>query len=81
MNMVEEWMVTLGFNKKNPWNSLTPSNQESQSQPTKATPHKAKKAKPDSSGGSTSYSMEQGGEDKCWRCGGPRKKNNCPNPP
>ncbi len=23
--------------------------------------------------------MEQGGKDKCWRCGGPHKKKNCPN--
>jgi hypothetical protein len=25
--------------------------------------------------------MEQGGEDKCWRCGGPHKKKDYPNPP
>jgi hypothetical protein len=58
-------MVTLGFNKENPRYSLTPLSQQSQSQPTKATPPKAKGAKLDSGGGSTSYSIKQGGEDKC----------------
>jgi hypothetical protein len=39
MNMVEERiMVTLGFNKENPKNSLTPFCQQSQGQPTKVGP-------------------------------------------
>jgi hypothetical protein len=46
MNMVEERMVTLGFNKENLRNSLTSSGQQSRGQPTKATPPKAKGAKP-----------------------------------
>jgi hypothetical protein len=29
MNMVEEWVVTLGFNKEKPRNFPTPSNQQS----------------------------------------------------
>jgi hypothetical protein len=74
MNMVEEQMVTIGFNKENLRNSPTPFGQQSRSQPTKAAPPKAKAAKPNSNGGSTSYLMEQGGKDKCWRCGGPHKK-------
>ncbi len=81
MNMMEERMVTLGFNKENPRNFPAPSGQQPQSQPTKATLPKAKGAKPGSGGGSTSYSIEQGGEDKCWRCGGFHKKKDCPNPP
>jgi hypothetical protein len=48
---------------------------------TKVTLPKAKGAKPDSSGGSTSYSIKQGGEDKCWKCGGFHKKKDCSNPP
>ncbi len=32
-------------------------------------------SQPDSNGGSTSYSMKQGGKDKCWKCDGLRKKN------
>jgi hypothetical protein len=36
---------------------------------------KAKGAKPYLGGGSTSYLVEQGGENKCWRCGGPNKKD------
>jgi hypothetical protein len=55
MNMVEEWAVTLGFNIDNPRNSPTPSGQQSQGQPTKAVPPKAKGARPDLGGGSTSY--------------------------
>ncbi len=81
MNMVEERMVTFGFNKENPRNFLAPSSQQSQSQPTKVTPPKAKGAKPNSGGGSTSYSTKQGGEDKCWRCGEFHKKKDYPNPP
>jgi hypothetical protein len=57
-------MVTLGFNKENPRNFLAQLGQESQSQLTKAAPPKAKGAKPNSSGGSTSYSTKQGGKDK-----------------
>ncbi len=45
MNTVEEWVVTLGFNKDNPRNFPTPSNQQSQGQPTKVVPPKAKGAK------------------------------------
>ncbi len=78
MNMVEEQVVTLGFNKKNPRNSPTPFSQQLHGQPTKATPPKAKGPKPNSSGGFTSYSIKQHGEDKC---GGPHKKKDCPNPP
>jgi hypothetical protein len=81
MNMVEEQVVTLGFNKENPRNSRAPLRQQSQGQPTKAIPPKAKDAKPYSGGDSTSYLVEQGQEDKCWRCGGPHKKKDCPNPP
>jgi hypothetical protein len=44
MNMVEEQVVTIGFNKENPRNFPTPSSQQSQSQPTKATPPKVKGA-------------------------------------
>jgi hypothetical protein len=29
MNMVEEWVVTLEFNKENLWNYLAPLNQQS----------------------------------------------------
>jgi hypothetical protein len=61
-------------------NFLTPSCQQTQGQPTKAIPPKAKEAKLNSSGGSTSYIAKQGGEDKCWRCGGPHKKKDYPNP-
>jgi len=74
-------VVTLGFNKENPRNFPTPSNQRSQGQPTKAAPPKAKGAKLDSGSGSTYYSTEQGGENKCWRCDGLHKKKDCPNPP
>jgi hypothetical protein len=42
---------------------------------------KAKGAKPDSGGGSTSYFAEQGGKDKCWRCGGLHEEKDYPNPP
>jgi hypothetical protein len=42
MNMVEEWVVIFGFNKKNPRNFLVPSSQQSRGQPTKAIPPKAK---------------------------------------
>jgi hypothetical protein len=71
-------MITLGFNKKNPRNFSTPFNQQSQGQPTKVGPLcwttlEAKGVKPDFNDGSTSYSMKQGGEDKCWRCDGPHK--------
>ncbi len=80
MNMMEEQVVTFGFNKENPNNSPTPSRQQLRNQPTKATPPKAKGAKPNLSGGFTSYLVEQGGEDKCWKCGGLHKKD-YPNPP
>jgi hypothetical protein len=78
MNMVEEWVVTLGFNKENLRNFPTPLGEQLRSQPTKATPPKAKGAKFDSGGGSTSYLIKQGGEDKCWRCGGSHKKKQIP---
>jgi hypothetical protein len=81
MNMVKERMVTLGFNKENLRNPPTPSSQQSQRQPIKATPPKAKRAKLDLGGGSTSYSTKQSGEDKCSKCGGFHKKKDCPNPP
>jgi hypothetical protein len=55
MNMVEEWVVTLGFDKDNLRNSPTPSSQQSRGQPTEAIPPKAKGAKPNLGGGSTSY--------------------------
>ncbi len=42
---------------------------------------KTKGTKLKQSSASLSYSTEQGGEDKCWRCDGPRWKNDCPNPP
>jgi hypothetical protein len=53
--MVEEWVVTFRLNKDNPRNFPTPLSQQSWSQPTKATPPKAKGARPDLGGGSTSY--------------------------
>lgn len=37
-------------------------------------------AKLDLSGGSTSYSIEQSGGDKWWKCGGLHKQKDCPNP-
>ncbi len=37
-------------------------------------------AKLHSNGGSTSYSAEQSGENKWWKCGGPHKKKDCLNP-
>jgi hypothetical protein len=36
--------------------------------------------KPNSGGGSTFYSVKQGGENKCWKCGGLHKKKDYPNP-
>ncbi len=80
MNMVEEQVVTFGFNKENPRNYLAPSSHQSQCKSTKVAPPKAKGAKLDSGGGSTSYLAKQGGKDKCWKCGGLHKKKNCPNP-
>ncbi len=44
MNMVEEWVVTLGFNKENPRNSPAPLGHQSWGQPTKVGPPKAKGA-------------------------------------
>jgi len=55
MNMVEECVVTLGFNKENPRNFPTPLGEQLHSQPTKATPPKAKGAKLNLGGSSTSY--------------------------
>jgi hypothetical protein len=81
MNMVEEWVVTLGFKQGNPKNSPTPSIQKSQGQPTKVGPPKAKEANLDSNGGSKFYSTKEGGKDKCWMCGGLHKKKDRPNPP
>jgi hypothetical protein len=78
MNMVEEQVVTLSFSKENLRNFPTPLGQQSWGQPTKVVPPKAKGAKLDLSDGSTSSSMEQGGEDKCWRCGGLHKKKVVP---
>jgi hypothetical protein len=80
MNMVEEWVVTLGFNKENLKKFPTPSSQQSWIQPTKVVPPRAKGAKPNSSVGSTFYLAKQGGEDKCWKCGGVHKKKDYPNP-
>jgi len=80
MNMGEEQMVTFGFNRESPKNSLAPSSQQSQNQPTKAAPLKAKGAKPNLGSSSTSYSTKKGGKTKCWRCGG-RHKKDYPNPP
>jgi len=80
MNMVEEEVVTFGFNKENPRNYLAPSSHQSRRKSTKVAPPKAKGAKLDSGGGSTSYSAKQGGEDKCWKCGGPHKNFFGPNP-
>jgi hypothetical protein len=54
--------------------------QQSQGQLTKVGPPKAKGAKVNSNGGSTSYLAEERGEDKCWKCGGPHKKKDCLNP-
>jgi hypothetical protein len=51
-------VVALGFNKENPKNFLTTLGQQLRSQPTKATPSKAKGANPDLGGGSTSYLVE-----------------------
>jgi hypothetical protein len=73
-------MVTLGFNKENLRNFLASSSQQKEGQTTKATPPKAKGAKPDSGGGSTSYLVEKARKDKCWRYGGPHKKKDYPNP-
>jgi hypothetical protein len=58
-------VVTLGFNKENPRNYPAPLDQQSQNQPTKTTPPKAKGAKLDLGGDSTSYLAKQGGKDKC----------------
>jgi hypothetical protein len=80
MNMAEVQVVTLGFNKENPKNFPTPSSQQSRSQPTKVTPLKAKGAKLELGNNSTSYLVEQGGEEKCLRCGRPHKKKECSNP-
>jgi hypothetical protein len=74
-------VVTLRFNKENPRNFLAPSSQQSQSQPTKVAAPKAKGTKPNSSGGFASYLTKESGEEKCWRCGWPHKKKDCPNPP
>jgi hypothetical protein len=79
--MVEKWVVTFGFNKENPRNFLAPSNQQSWNQPTKDAPPKTKGGKLNSNSGSTSYLVEQGGEDKCWRCDWPHKKKHCPKSP
>jgi hypothetical protein len=56
MNMVEEWVVTLGFNKKNPGNFFRST--ITRLVHTKVPPPKAKGAKPNSGGGSTSYSTK-----------------------
>jgi hypothetical protein len=60
MNMGEERVVTFGFNKENPKNSLAPSSRQSQNQPTttKVAPFKAKGAKPNLGSSSTSYSTK-----------------------
>jgi hypothetical protein len=79
MNMVEE-VVTFGFNKENPRNYPAQLGDQSRDKFNKVAPPKAKGAKLCSSSGSTSYSIEQGGEDKCWKCGRFHKKTNCPNP-
>jgi hypothetical protein len=71
--MVQEWVVTLRFNKEK-MNFLAPSSQQSRNQPTKVAPPKAKGTKPNLDGGFTSYSAKQGGEEKCWRCGGPSQE-------
>jgi hypothetical protein len=55
MNIVEEWVVIFRFNKENPRNSPTPLGLQSQGQPTKVGPPKAKGTKLDFNGGSTSY--------------------------
>ncbi len=73
-------MVTFGFNKENPRNYPTPSSHQSRGKSTNVAPPKAKGAKLNLSGGSTSYSIQQSGKNKCWKCGGPHKKKNCPNP-
>jgi len=70
MNMVEEWVVTLGFNKENPKKLLTLCGQQSQGLLTKAKP-------PHGQGEQTrfrSYLTKQSGENNCCRWRGFHKK-------
>ncbi len=75
-----EWSP-LGSIRKTQKNSPAPSCQQLRNQPTKLHYPRPRGTKLDLDGGSTSYFVEQGGEDKCWRCGGLHKKKDYPNPP
>jgi hypothetical protein len=54
MKMMEEWVVTFGFNKENPRNAFTLMVQQFHGQLNKATPQKTKGAKLEQ-GGFTSF--------------------------
>jgi hypothetical protein len=73
LNMIEEKMTTLGFNKDNPKSSSTFSlintwltNQGNTT--------KGQNLKQKPGDGCISYYMEQGGEHKCWKCCGSHAK-------
>ncbi len=57
MNIMEERMITFGFNKKTPKSFLTPSIQQPKGQPNKTMFQKGKGTKYEL-GGSTSYSTK-----------------------
>jgi hypothetical protein len=80
LNMIEENVVTLGFYKETPKPLLMPSTQPTRGQPIKASPQEAKGPKHGSRGGFSSYSTKHGVEERCWKCGGPHHKRDCPNP-
>ncbi len=82
MNMVEEWVVTLGFNKKNPKKFLTPCGQQSQGLLTKVKPPHGQGEQTKSRWWwTTSYLMKQSREDNYCKWRGFHKKQDCPNPP
>jgi hypothetical protein len=64
-NMAEEKVVTLRFNRETLKPSLTSSIQQSRGQAFRITPPKGKGPKQELGGGSLSYIIKQGGEDKC----------------
>jgi len=79
--MVEEKVVTLRFSKETLKSSPISLIQQSHGQASKIASQKGKGPKQESDGGSSSYSTEQRGENKCWRCGGSHWKKDCLNPP
>ncbi len=64
MNMVEERVVILGFNKENPRNFFSTIRSTITKSTHQGCTTKAKGVKPDFNGGSTSYLVEQGEKDK-----------------